>query len=165
MRSGRCDTPLRVPGCPIRTSTDRSSVDSSPWHIAVAHVLLRLQAPRHPPLALSSLENKDARARSGILKGRDGTRRASQPQLTTAGDGRVRGGRPQSSRARRRHRRRGTRGSLPQNGRAGSPVVTASSIRRRTGSQPPASVRKSVERPLSGVGGGPPESADGQDTE
>jgi hypothetical protein len=63
-----------VLGCPIRTSTDRSLVDSSPWLIAVAHVLLRLQAPRHPPLALYSLENKDARARSGILKGPDGTR-------------------------------------------------------------------------------------------
>ena len=31
-------------------------------------------APRHPPLALHSLENKDARARFGILKGRRGTR-------------------------------------------------------------------------------------------
>ena len=50
-------------GFPIRTSTDRSSVGSSPWLIAASHVLLRLQAPRHPPLALCSLENKDARAR------------------------------------------------------------------------------------------------------
>jgi hypothetical protein len=39
-------------GCPIRTSTDRSSVGSSPWLIAATHVLHRLQAPRHPPLAL-----------------------------------------------------------------------------------------------------------------
>ena len=67
--SGRSDTPLRVSGFPIRTSTDRSSVGSSPWLIAASHVLLRLQAPRHPPLALCSLENKDARARYGILKG------------------------------------------------------------------------------------------------
>jgi hypothetical protein len=59
-----------VRGFPIRTSTDRRLVDSSPWLIAVTHVLLRLQAPRHPPLALCSLENKDARARYGILKGR-----------------------------------------------------------------------------------------------
>jgi hypothetical protein len=51
-------TLFRVPGSPIRTSTDQRLVGSSPWLIAAAHVLLRLQAPRHPPLALSSLENK-----------------------------------------------------------------------------------------------------------
>ena len=72
-----------MPGFPIRTSTDRSSVGSSPWLIAATHVLLRLQAPRHPPLALCSLENKDARARYGILKGRarrnDAKRRGSAP--------------------------------------------------------------------------------------
>ena len=39
-------------GFPIRTSTDQRSVDSSPWLIAATHVLHRLQAPRHPPLAL-----------------------------------------------------------------------------------------------------------------
>jgi hypothetical protein len=38
-------------GFPIRTSTGQCSVDSSPWLIAVTHVLHRLQAPRHPPLA------------------------------------------------------------------------------------------------------------------
>src|SRR5437016_12511593 len=70
MYSDRSGTPQRVPGFPIRTSTDRRLVDSSPWLLAVTHVLLRLQAPRHPPLALCSLENKDARARYGILKGR-----------------------------------------------------------------------------------------------
>ena len=55
-------------GFPIRTSTGQSLVGSSPWLIAATHVLHRLQAPRHPPLALCSLENKDARARYGILK-------------------------------------------------------------------------------------------------
>jgi hypothetical protein len=59
----------------IRTSTDQSLVGSSPWLIAATHVLLRLQAPRHPPLALCSLENKDARARYGILKGRAHSKR------------------------------------------------------------------------------------------
>src|SRR6516225_9733190 len=54
----------------IRISTDQSLVGSSPWLIAATHVLHRLQAPRHPPLALCSLENKDARARYGILKDR-----------------------------------------------------------------------------------------------
>jgi hypothetical protein len=51
-------TPLRVPGFPIRTSTDRSSVGSSPWLIAATHVLHRHQAPRHPPLALHSLKKQ-----------------------------------------------------------------------------------------------------------
>ena len=41
-----------------------------PVAFLASHVLLRLQAPRHPPLALCSLENKDARARYGIPKGR-----------------------------------------------------------------------------------------------
>src|SRR5213592_1758568 len=78
MCSDRSGTPQRVPGFPIRTSTDRSLVGSSPWLIAVTHVLLRLQAPRHPPLALCSLENKDARARYGILKERNSERFRAQ---------------------------------------------------------------------------------------
>src|SRR5947199_6713151 len=86
MYSDRSGTPQRVPGFPIRTSTDRSLVGSSPWLLAVTHVLLRLQAPRHPPLALCSLENKDARARYGVLKGRarrraDAKRVESQTRL------------------------------------------------------------------------------------
>ena len=43
---------LAVVGCPIRISTDQSLVGSSPWLFAATHVLHRLQAPRHPPLAL-----------------------------------------------------------------------------------------------------------------
>ena len=43
---------LAAVGFPIRTSTGQCSVDSSPWLFAVTHVLHRLQAPRHPPLAL-----------------------------------------------------------------------------------------------------------------
>ena len=48
-------TPLiiRVPGYPIRTSSDHSSVDNSPRPIAVSHVLHRLLMPRHPPCALT----------------------------------------------------------------------------------------------------------------
>ena len=44
-------------GFPIRTSADRGLVDGSPQLFAVTHVLLRFLAPRHPPLALCSLEN------------------------------------------------------------------------------------------------------------
>ena len=43
-------------GFPIRTSADRGLVDGSPQLFAVTHVLHRFLAPRHPPLALISLE-------------------------------------------------------------------------------------------------------------
>ena len=46
-----------MPGFPIRTSADRGLVDGSPQLFAVTHVLHRFLAPRHPPLALRSLEN------------------------------------------------------------------------------------------------------------
>ena len=42
-----------MPGYPIRTSSDHSSVDNSPRPIAVSHVLHRLLMPRHPPCALT----------------------------------------------------------------------------------------------------------------
>jgi hypothetical protein len=58
MCSGRSDTPSRVPGFPIRISTDQSLVGSSPWLFAATHVLHRCQTPRHPPLALCSLEEQ-----------------------------------------------------------------------------------------------------------
>lgn len=43
------------PGCPIRISTDHSSVTSSLWLFAGSYVLHRLLTPRHPPCALSRL--------------------------------------------------------------------------------------------------------------
>ena len=43
-------------GFPIRTSADHGLVDGSPQLFAVTHVLHRFWAPRHPPLALCSLE-------------------------------------------------------------------------------------------------------------
>ena len=68
-------------GFPIRTSADRGLVDGSPQLFAVTHVLHRFLAPRHPPLALRSLERtklfvrarrtshvQDARACSAVLK-------------------------------------------------------------------------------------------------
>ena len=42
-------------GFPIRTSTDRSLLGSSPWLFAASHVLHRLLAPEHPPCTLCSL--------------------------------------------------------------------------------------------------------------
>src|SRR5215510_13080305 len=47
-----------MPGFPIRISTDQSLVGSSPWLFAATHVLHRCQTPRHPPLALCSLEEQ-----------------------------------------------------------------------------------------------------------
>jgi hypothetical protein len=58
MCSGVGDTTQLVPGFPIRTSWDHSSVDSSPRPIAASHVLHRLLVPRHPPCALSNLTTK-----------------------------------------------------------------------------------------------------------
>src|SRR5689334_13554453 len=60
MYSGAGDTTQLVPGFPIRTPWDHSSVDSSPRPIAASHVLHRLLVPRHPPFALDNLttENK-----------------------------------------------------------------------------------------------------------
>src|ERR1043165_2210726 len=49
------DAPQLVPGFPIRTSSDHSSVDSSPRPIAASPVLHRLLMPRHPPCALKHL--------------------------------------------------------------------------------------------------------------
>jgi hypothetical protein len=47
-----------VLGFPIRTSSDHSSVDSSPRLIAASYVLHRLLVPRHPPCALKNLNTK-----------------------------------------------------------------------------------------------------------
>ncbi len=54
--SARGDRALPLPGFPIRKSADQSLVDGSPRLIAATHVLHRHLAPRHPPLALHSLE-------------------------------------------------------------------------------------------------------------
>src|SRR3954447_4615161 len=58
MNSGAGDTTQLVPGSPIRTPWDHSSVDSSPRPIAASHVLHRLLVPRHSPCALSNLTTK-----------------------------------------------------------------------------------------------------------
>src|ERR1700752_3855983 len=58
MNSGAGDTTQLVPGSPIRTPWDHSSVDSSPRPIAASHVLHRLLVPRHPPFALGNLTTK-----------------------------------------------------------------------------------------------------------
>src|ERR1044072_7792279 len=71
IHSGSADPPWRVPGFPIRKSSDLSSVDSSPRHIAASHVLHQLLMPRHPPYALNNLTPqtiKDARIHYAILK-------------------------------------------------------------------------------------------------
>jgi hypothetical protein len=47
-----------LPGSPIRTPSDHSSVGSSPRLIAASHVLHRLLVPRHPPCALTNLATK-----------------------------------------------------------------------------------------------------------
>src|SRR5437899_6694035 len=67
MCSGRGDSPSRLPGFPIRTPPDQSSVDSAPGPIAASHVLHRFLVPRHPPCALKNLAT-DARVHYAVLK-------------------------------------------------------------------------------------------------
>src|ERR1044071_2187606 len=55
MNSGAGDTTQLVPGFPIRSPWEHSSVDSPPRPIAASHVLHRLLVPRHPPSALDNL--------------------------------------------------------------------------------------------------------------
>src|SRR6266498_3132208 len=76
MCSGVGDTTQLVPGSPIRTPWDHSSVDSSPRPIAASHVLHRLLVPRHPPFALDNLTkttNKHSASLQKILKRRSHT--------------------------------------------------------------------------------------------
>ena len=49
------DKTFLLPDCSIRKSTDIMLTYSSPWLIAVSHVLHRLSVPRHSPCALCSL--------------------------------------------------------------------------------------------------------------
>ena len=55
MYSVSADGASSPPGFPIRTSSDQSSLSSSPRLIAASHVLHRLSAPKHPPCTLYSL--------------------------------------------------------------------------------------------------------------
>src|SRR5690348_16219485 len=65
MYSGAGDTTQLVPGSPIRTPWDHSSVDSSPRPIAASHVLHRLLMPRHPPYAHSNLTTQTTQTVAG----------------------------------------------------------------------------------------------------
>src|SRR6266516_7555532 len=58
MCSGMGDRTCLLPGFPVRTPSDHSSVGSSPRLIAAPYVLLRLLVPRHPPCALINLATK-----------------------------------------------------------------------------------------------------------
>lgn len=72
------NTTSLVLGFPIRTSSDQSSVGSSPRLIAASYVLLRLLVPRHSPCALKNLANKIAKT-SPTRKIERGLFRCSQP--------------------------------------------------------------------------------------
>src|SRR5437773_2715762 len=131
MYSDRSGTPQRVLGFPIRISTDRSLVGSSPWLFAATHVLHRLQAPRHPPLALCSLENKDARARYGILK-RLASTTPVEPRAGLNGAARLMGRTEGAGAPSKRNRR----------GPAPSPTLAGGrNLRRGTGAQEPNNKR------------------------
>src|SRR5690606_38409801 len=57
MNSGTGDTTQLVPGYPIRTPWDHSSVGSSPRPIAASHVLHRPLVPRHPHIRPYTLDH------------------------------------------------------------------------------------------------------------
>src|ERR1043165_9214297 len=66
------DSPLRLPGFPIRKPPDQSLVDDSPGTIVASHVLHRFLVPRNPPCALKNLAT-DARVHCAVLKQRPAT--------------------------------------------------------------------------------------------
>ncbi len=57
MDSAMNDNLFRLPGFPIRISTDQCLIGDSPWLFAAIHVLLSLLTPRHPSYALSNLSS------------------------------------------------------------------------------------------------------------
>src|SRR3712207_337497 len=65
-------------GFPIRKSSDRSSIISSPRLIADLYVLLRLQMPRHPPFALRNLKSHEFESITHPQRGA-GLTRSSHP--------------------------------------------------------------------------------------
>jgi hypothetical protein len=88
MHSGAGDTTQLVPGYPIRTSWDHSSVDNSPRPIAASHVLHRLLVPRHPPCALNNLTTKMLASTVQFSTNNHPPRHPTTPTPTQAGKGR-----------------------------------------------------------------------------
>ena len=91
-------------GFPIRTSTDQSPLGGSPWLIAARHVLHRWSTPRHPPLALCSLEEQRC---SYSLCNSQGAKCDARPRDRTVRS---------TCRSRGVDRQRGGAEALPQNG-------------------------------------------------
>jgi hypothetical protein len=96
-------------GFPIRTSADRGLVDGSPQLFAVTHVLHRFLAPRHPPLALCSLERTRF---CSYVRGEPRTTRCSCLLCSSQGAQSYACGARGSS-TQRRHRRSSDRGPTP----------------------------------------------------
>src|SRR3954452_4588524 len=89
MCSGMGDRTCLLPGCPIRTSPDHSSVDSSPRLIAASYVLHRLLVPRHPPCALTNLATKMLASTVQFSRyGRSRSPLPPRPALAPGGEGR-----------------------------------------------------------------------------
>src|ERR1700709_2350341 len=79
-----------MPGSPIRTPSDHSSVDSSPRPIAASHVLHRLLMPRHPPRALDHLTQTPTPATTSSTKPKTAhTRGHARPIQVKKKDARV----------------------------------------------------------------------------
>src|SRR5699024_8503351 len=71
-------------GFPIRKSSDHSSVDSSPRHIAASHVLHRLLVPRHPPCALTHLQQQRSKMLASTVQFSNNTHHTTRNPRTNA---------------------------------------------------------------------------------
>src|ERR1051325_3317731 len=95
MNSGAGDTTQLVPGFPIRTPWDHSSVDSSPRPIAASHVLHRLLVPRHPPFALDNLTTENKMLASTVQFSTNNQPTTHQPPTKPPGTQPIRVGSPE----------------------------------------------------------------------
>lgn len=105
--SAEDDQTLLWPGCPIRRSAGRRLFSASPRLIAAVHVLHRLLAPRHPPMALNILTERTSLPLCSFQGSHRRTGRTS-PARGRHG-GRARGGRRPSRPARSDRRAAGAR--------------------------------------------------------
>ena len=142
MCSGTGTHALPCVGSPIRKSPGRRLFSTSPGLIAAVHVLHRLLAPRHPPLALNILTIFDHLCRYVVFKVRAGAPTLRR-RLLTADEALKEPSRPGSRREaprtqmrgrRREARRKGTRGGVFQNWTAW-PLVPEPKLRQRRGRQ------------------------------
>jgi hypothetical protein len=142
MYSGTGDTTQLVPGYPIRTPWDHSSVDSSPRPIAASHVLHRLLVPRHPHVRPYTLDHKqDARIHYTILNTQPTPPHTAPPTPTTAQTPQQTGMEPAAA---RNQENTHPQAPVPSEPRQGAPNQYRT--KTRPDRQPNAACKDSLER-------------------